>query len=488
MRKRIVCFLTATVMAVGILTACSETPAETTGPAALETTAQSSSIPSEATKPTETTKPTGATRPTQPTETTEATEPPLESLPPEESRPVQPAEDPISPGTKLSDTPNAENGVFASCGNYYYTLYLNWNEEVIQFYLITENPLPQGSRIKTALQSVSQTYIKKLDVSASNIAVRMFDDGQSADFDWATCWQLEKALYDSVFDYNDGKCDYNAVQAAEDAYIAYFTRLSSAYQSAFMQTTQELRNGKQLFHVYEVTLTIMRYVADEELTQVELVAGDMSRTIPVGLVRLRQKMDPTTVKTNELTMKNIRYEIPTGKKAYTLSEPWSAGILEMTWGFKAQRDMTLTDAYFFANGGEGCKIVGAEVEITPYESDGKPAGKPRRVSWIPGTPLEIKKNEKVNCWVYYEDQLTQLAEYCAKHYMVLEYNCEGTVGRVLSSSSNCLRKWNSWFEQYRWALKDYDAATYYKEYIYPQKQYIEEHDGKLPDMPTPPAG
>lgn len=477
MLKRIVCFLLATVIVAGILAGCSEIPAETTGAAVLETTLPPSSDSTEGSSPTQ---PGVAT---EATEATEETEPAPEPLPPEESRPVQPAEDPINPGTKLSDTPNTENGVFASCGNYYYTLYLGWTEEVIKFYIITENPLPEGSKIQTNLQSVTQTYIKKLDDLSVNLAIRLFDDGQHADFNWATYWQLEKALYDSIESYNAGKCSYSAVQAAYDAHVAYDARLASACQPEFLQAMQDYKNGKELFHVYEVKLIMMRYAADEELTQVELVAGDMSRTIPVGLIRLRQKMDPTTEKINSLTMKNILYTLASRNKADTLSEPWHAGVQAMTWGFTAQRDMTLTDAYFFANGGEDCKIVGAEVELIQYDKKGNKIGE-RLVTWSPGMPLEIKKNEKVTCWVYYEDPLTQMAEYCAKRYMVLEYNCEGTVGRLLSSR-DCLRTWSSWFEQYRWGLKNFNAESFYKDYLQPQTQYRQEHNGKLPAMPRP---
>lgn len=465
MPKRFTTLALATVLLLSLLTACGEMP--------LETTASSSTL-----------EPTEATKATEPTE---ATEPPYVPLPTEESRPAQPTEDPIGPEANTADKPNTENGVYASCGNYYYTMYLDWNKEEIQFYLLTEKPLPSGSKIVTNLKSNHWTYIMECELPTMSMEARVFADWKGADMDWAAYWKASETYYNALFDYKAGKCDYNTLLAAYHADLAHY-EITKEYRPAYNQAVNDWKAGNPFFHAYEVTIYLTGYTMDESLTQVELVAGDMSRTIPVGEIRLREKRDPSTIETNKLTMKDRILAPSLKNEANTLSFPWSSGILEMKWDFVAQRDMTLTDAYFFANGGEGCKIVGAEMQITMTDGKRKALGQPRVVTWTPGTPLEVKKNEQVECRVYYEDPRTQMADYGAKHYMVLEYICEGSVGKVLSASEKCLRKWNDWFNQYLWAFTDYDFMVYYEEYVWPYNQYMEACNYRVPAMPNAPAG
>ena len=110
------------------------------------------------------------------------------------------------------------------------------------------------------------------------------------------------------------------------------------------------------------------------------------------------------------------------------------------------------------------------------------------MTWTPGTPLPVRKNELVGWRVYYEDSWSQLTEYGGRQFLILEYDCGGETGRKMSTNRNdSIRGMdqNTWVDRYLWAFTDADLTSYYEEYVWPKEQYTKEQGGRLPVLVAP---
>lgn len=436
------------------------------------------------------TKPT-STKPSEPTDTTEATDPTQstgETQPNQSKNLGQPAEDSVRPVTMPTELPNVQNGVYASCGNYYYTIYLNAppepaNEKIV-FSLMTEKPLPEDAKIVTGLKAegdVSRISIIERTPKSMTMDDYEFAIWKGAEVDWSKMWSLEKTRYDAILDYRAGKISVEDVTTTSIQLAEYKEQTLYGFTGLADKAQDEWKAGNVFCHVYEVTIHLRKYVEDEELTSVELIAGDMSCTIPVGCIRLRKKVDPETKELNNRVtgQREISAQRPTDMKI----PEYAAGtnVRQISFGVVALEDMSLTDVYFFANGGENCGILGVEVQITMTDGDSKLIGDSIQLTWTPGTPLQVRKNELVGWRVYYEDSWAQMKEYAAKNYMVLEYQCGGETGRILMDTLSPTRTMD-WDQRYFWAFTDVDLTPYYEEYVWPKEQYTKEQGGRLPTI------
>ena len=86
------------------------------------------------------------------------------------------------------EKPKVKNGIYASCGNYDFTIYRNLSTVVsIRFYLTCEDPLPEGTEIQIdmnadysyVLQNITPETITSADYPYSGVGIhRRFTFGR----------------------------------------------------------------------------------------------------------------------------------------------------------------------------------------------------------------------------------------------------------------------------------------------------------------------
>lgn len=428
MLKRMICLLLVAVMTCGSLCACGKTPAETTGP--------NSTV--------------GSTTP-------------ADSL-------------------GLDETPKVVNGVYVTCENYDFTFYQPHNHNSIGFYVITEKPLPEDAHIVlndiTSRCTVRMT--DRTDEVCRNLLPEIYWCMKEPNKDWAAhmaeiqrldaeIQRLTRLAFgkdkpevgDSVVDKELGeqllkvKTEYTALRKMpyKDEYLAW-----------------KNSNPEPVCYFYNVIITINMVTQREQLKSMELVAGDMSRTITMKNVWLDvfaksfsdySCPDVDTQTRWKLPVKETDNELEWFTWARAAELPYGSGPYAPTTSiskFIPKEDMTLKDMYVY---GDNSRVKVEWVEFVIINNQGMVTN----VKWIPGTEFMLRKGEKVAMRIYHSDPHTQQMYYQMTAMDVLEYECGGET-----------RKWYHRFYAtrsvnvpalYLWAFKGLNIDSYYANFYTP---------------------
>lgn len=376
------------------------------------------------------------------------------------------------------------NGVHATCENYDFTFYMNLSastQPVIEFYLITEKPLPSDAAIQ--IPGVSAGYRAEiLDRSPTTSAE--FTRGLNKilyaymadpDLDFAT--YLEEGIqvqeeYDRLFllvygedgrqpgeTYSPEHPYAESYEKAENAYFSYMNRYQEEYDAYI--ATQPLPE----FHVYKVKLTFTAVPEKEKIKSVELIAGNMSREIPMANVWIEPR--PNNLETKGVTFK-ARIEDPNtgfwlGENTFTNVEnavtyPFGSGVSSATLYFVANKDIVLDDLRSY---GDNTRIQPEWAELAILSNMGAVV----TAKWIPGTELLIRKGEQVAMCIYWTDPYTELFHYGSFQSFAVEYRCDEEQCRMVYGSSSFRDPGNVLYPCYLQIARGVDLGRYFKEYF-----------------------
>ena len=399
--------------------------------------------------------------------------------PAETSTPASPTE---KPG--LDDTPNVVNGVYATCENYDFNWYTVWNTKTISFWLITEKPLPaDASIVLNDVQSEIDIWIQdKTEEQGSKIMPDIFWWIKEPEKDWRFHWseqvrleeeikQLKKIVYGSEKPGSGAVVlDQDAYAKLKETYDAYYKVVDNPYLDEVVEYRKSVH---PICYCYEVSLNVKEVVRREQIKSMELIAGDMSRTITMKNVWLdvhSTRHDAIGFKdgdsvtewtfTGSIEGDNDLIQNSFPDHAIAAMYPYGDGDFKNNSRrkFILKEDVLLKDAYIY---GDNSRIKVERIELLVMNSQNQTV----HITWTPGTDLLLRKGEKVVMQMYYSDPHTQQMNYCFSGVTVVEYECGGETKQY--SAPLFIRRQIYAPELYLWAFKGLDLRSYYEGYWYP---------------------
>jgi len=384
------------------------------------------------------------------------------------------------------ETPNVVNGVYATCENYNFTYYARHNSTDFGFTLITEKPLPEDAYI--VLNDIQSECIVRItaDNASEGISVipQVYWFMQEPDKDWAAHWSEMKPILEEINRLTlqaygaDSRVGATIIDpaaarqlAVEEAKYADLFEGKDGYWKDELGKWKD-SNPEPLCYSYNVSIIVKNVAKREQLKSMELIAGDMSRTITMENVWLDVfALNQSAYSCNDVDTQTD-WEFPANgyysessylSKAFTLAVanqlPCDSGTYSLhTTKFIPKKDITFKGMYVYGDNSR-VKVECAEFLIVDDQ------GNITKTVWTPGTDVTLHKGEKVAMQIYYKDPYTQLMNYNMNAVTILEYECEGE-----------LRQWNLRFfakrgilapELYLWAFEGLDMKSYYEDYYVP---------------------
>jgi len=331
----------------------------------------------------------------------------------------------------------AVDGIYASCGNYNFTIYRGLSPAVsIRFYLTCEKPLPENTEIQIDMEAEFGYEI--LDVTPKTLTQSDYPYGLyccARGFDWKKLKKLENALEKAKQAYlqNPKKLeDYNKAQQTLEE-----------YQNQYLEDYQAMmaQNPVPEFHQYLVDIRCTDATGEPEIQEVTLSSGDWSHTVKVGSVKVREASWPVP---HSLKVTGHRLAVQGGAFG-----PWYPGAMPVdAIEFDVDEDVTLTNAYFY--GDTTAKVLRMDLTVTNGDNE-------VQTQWKPGDSLQLRAGETVKGVVYYTDKELASAEYGTSLVFMLEFDGNGMLPCAFS-----LFRARSPQEVYLWAFKNADTQAYYK--------------------------
>jgi len=359
-----------------------------------------------------------------------------------------------------SVTSKVVNGSYATCGNYNYTICMDKSGGVLNFYLICEKALPSDAYITVDIASEYKVNILNITPTTVSGNAQILDAAiRGADINWKDYYETLVAYDDAIAAYTHGEIDAEE----RDQRISRHREYVEKYIKPLIDDPNYRGDTPVEFYRYEIQVIITEKLSQPELIQeVQLVAGDMSRTIPVGNVRLEpEEAKESTQGVRTLTSSQWS---ATGITTSDFSEdngmmtPWDDKELTCSFGFEATETITLTDVSVDESCSDYASIT--KVEMVVHDQRGN-----TKMEWTPGTPFTVRKGECAVIYVYYYNPYLKQAEFSDCVKMQLHYECMQTE-YVYEAEASHTRKWNP-YHIYLWAFKGFDMKSYYYDYYLP---------------------
>jgi len=382
-----------------------------------------------------------------------------------------------SNATQTSEGENTEqrviNGVYASCGNYVYTIRTTANAS-IQFYLMTEKPLPADAAITVDTESEYRFWIKNKTPEhlRSNypIALAMWAE---YGVDFAEYYALQEEKRQAQIKYSVGeltKAEYEEVMVAREE------KMKKLNLPEEKEVREKYIDVTPPFFFYEVDLRV-KHTGTEVIKECQLVAGDMSRTIPIGEVtqiyETNITMAPRSTGTGvtvypSYTLSESFPQLDVNALLHTFEKvpgnggyPYSPYTDACRFAFVAQNDITLKDVYSLDGVVE---YVYAEIIIVGQNGQ-------TVVKWTPGTELLIRKNEFAYLNLHVDHPDLHGTECCIGDELRVVYS-DSNGGGYMRQDYSYLRK-RPLMEMYLWAFKGIDTKAFCERYFENEKFMME---------------
>lgn len=412
---------------------------------------------------------------------------------------TQPTEEPMAPtgGDPVEITLPEEsfemvNGVYATCENYDFTFYMGLNantQPVIEFYLITEKPLPEDAAI--TIPGISAGYRADI-LDRSPSSSKEFLDGSNKvlyafltdpDLDFTAYLEEGRQVrseYERLFTLvygEDGRQpgenyppDHPYAESFEQAKAALFS-YDGRYQTEYEDycATEPMPN----FHIYKVKLFLTSVPEKEQIKLLTLAAGDMSREIPMKNVWIAPKprdMNTKGVSRNVVTLDpNTGFWL--GESTFTSVNsagtfPFSSGVTGSTLYFEATKDITLNDLRPY---GDNTRTRLEWVELAILSNKGTVV----TAKWFPGTEMLIRKGEHVAMRIYSSEPYTELFSYGAFKSFVIDYRCDGEECQIVCGFSDFREPAVEMYPTYLQIVKGMDLSRYFREYFHKEQMYYQ---------------
>lgn len=345
---------------------------------------------------------------------------------------------------KDTNSPRVINGIYASSGNYNFTIYKTLSTVVsIRLYLVCNDPLPQGVDVHIDMEA--QYNYEIMDITPDYLTEVDYPYGLyccERGLDYTKLQRLENTAIQA-------KEAWQKDPKKEDAYITAIESLNE-YQNQYLEEYKNLirQNPVPEFYHYLVDIRCVDATGSPEIHQVELVAENWSHTIEIGSVRVVEAQMPDNYSR--------------GLHNHILAVQGSAGsawypqaVMIDAIDFDVNEETALTNIYFY--GDSSAKVDNVELNITSE------SGQVITTAWKQGTPLQLRKGERVTGTISIIDEALYCAEYGSSLVLMLEFDQSGEK-TFLTTSFSLFRRRNPQ-EVYLWAFKGADVQGYY-EYLY----------------------
>lgn len=342
------------------------------------------------------------------------------------------------------ESPWVKDGIYASCGNYDFTIYRGLSSVIsIRFYLTCENPLPEGTTVHIDT-SAEYDYVLQ-DITPESITTTDYPYGlyccvRGMDFKKLKKLEIAAAQAQAAAQQNaDLKPKY---ESAVQQLTIYHNQFMEDYEAMMAQPP------KPEFYHYLVDIQCRDATGNPEIRQVQLVADGWRHTVDIGAVRVRDVPTPENV-AQGVTARRLAVQ---GGAA----SPWYPYAMTVeAVNFNVDEDVVLSNAYFY--GDATAQIASMELTIT------SPSGNQISSLWESGETLQLRKGEKVTGVVNFGDTDLNSAEYGSSTVLVLEFD-RGEEKTTLLCGLSLFRRRNPQ-EVYLWAFKNADIQSYYQ-YLY----------------------
>lgn len=408
--------------------------------------------------------------------TTEGTQPTEESMAPTGGDPAE--------ITLPEESFEMVNGVYATCENYDFTFYMNLNANMqpkIEFYLVTEKPLPEDASV--TIPGISADYWTAIHDRSPNSADVFFKGCNKVlyahlsdpDFDFTAHLEEGRRLsaeYDRLYTLiwgEDGRQPGEAFPEnhpsaesylnAQTEWQSYCERYEAAYQEYLASQTMPD------FHIYIVQCFFTSVPAEEQIEAVELAAGEMSRRIPMANVWIAPK--PTGLNTKGIainaTILDPNTQSPLGGDSFTSvnsagTYPFGTGLSTYTYYFTASKDITLENLMPYGDN-DRIRVEWAELAILSNR------GTVVTAKWFPGAEMLIRKGEQVAIKIYHSDPYTELFSYGSANSFVIEYVCDAEQCQIVCGSAGFRDISQVSYEAYLQIVQGIDLSRYFREYF-----------------------
>ena len=376
------------------------------------------------------------------------------------------------------------NGVYASCENYDFTFYLGLSANTQpknEFYLVTEKALPEDASI--TIPGISADYWAAIHDYSPNSDEAFFRGNNkvlyaslsNSNFDFTAYLEEGRRLLTennrlhALIWGEDGRQPGEAFPedhpnaesylSAQAAWQSYCDRYEAEYQSYLASTPMPD------FHIYKVQIFFTSVPIKEQVKELELIAGEMSRRIPMKNVWIAPK--PKELNTKGITL-NVNVVDPNtqsylGADTFTSVDtagtyPYGTGLSAYTCYFTATKDITLENLVPY---GDNDRVRVEWVELAILSNKGTVV----TAKWFPGTEMRIRKGEQVAMRIYYVDPYTALFSYGAANSFVMDYVCDGEQCQIGCGAASFRDISQVAYEAYLQIVQGVDLSRYFREYF-----------------------